>query len=208
MPITSRRTAGVDAVGDHERLVAHGVGVGLAHPLDARVEPDVGIGALERPAAEGVCALVQALADAADRALGDPLDPELLHQPLDLAGADALHVGLHHHRQQGLLGSLARLEEARQVAGARAQLGDLELERPHAGVEASGAVAVAVGGPLLAALVVLAAGQAGHLQLHHLGQDQGDALAQEVGVLGLQHLAELGAHAETAGVGHRGSPRR
>jgi len=31
----------VDAIGDKERLVAHGVGIGVAHSLDPRKEPDV-----------------------------------------------------------------------------------------------------------------------------------------------------------------------
>jgi hypothetical protein len=40
--------------------------------------------------------------------------------------------------------------------------------------------------------------------LHHLARHQGDALAQKIGVLCGEHLADIGAHSDTAGVGHRG----
>jgi hypothetical protein len=51
---------GVDAVGDHQRLVADPAG--LTHALDLGVQPQVRVGALQRPLAEDPDLLVQAAA--------------------------------------------------------------------------------------------------------------------------------------------------
>ena len=70
----------------------------------------------------------------------------------DLARRDAGHVGLLDHGHERLLGPLARLEEAREVA-ALAQLRDRELELAGAGVPAAWSVAVAVGGAVFSSLL-------------------------------------------------------
>ena len=54
------------------------------------VEPQVRVGALQRPAAEQFDLLIQAAAQRRDAVLGHPLDPQLLHQPVDLPGRTPL----------------------------------------------------------------------------------------------------------------------
>ena len=100
----------VHAVGDHQRLVAHPAR--LADPLDLGVQPQVRVGALQGPLAEDPDLLVQAAAQPGDLVLAQVVQAHLLHQPVDLAGRDAVDVGLLDHRDQGLLGPPARLQEA------------------------------------------------------------------------------------------------
>ena len=99
----------VDAVGDHQGLVAHPAG--LADPLHLGVQPQVRVGAVQRPLTEHRDLLVQAAAQPADGVLAHPVQAELLHQPVDLAGRDAVDIGLLDHRDQRLLGAPARLQE-------------------------------------------------------------------------------------------------
>ena len=81
-----------DAVGDHQRLVAHAAR--LAHPFDLGVQPQVGVGAGQGPLPEDTDLLVQAAAQPGDLVLGHALQAELGDQPVDLAGGDAVDVGL------------------------------------------------------------------------------------------------------------------
>ena len=99
----------MDAVGDHQGLVAHPTR--LTDPLDLGVQPQVGVGALEWPLAEHLDLGVQPAAQPGDLALAQMVQAHLLHQPVDLAGRDPVDVGLLHHRDQGLLGPPARLEK-------------------------------------------------------------------------------------------------
>jgi hypothetical protein len=64
---------------------------------------------------EGADGLVQTGADPGDLGLGDPrVDAHRLDQVVDAASRDALDVGLHHHRVQGLVDAAAGLEDHRE----------------------------------------------------------------------------------------------
>ena len=93
-------------VGAHPGGYHHGTG---DHPavdptLDVGgVGEDVGkLDVVEGPVAEGLEIGVELGADAAHLALGDPrAHAQGLDQVIDLAGAHAVHVGLHDHGEQG-----------------------------------------------------------------------------------------------------------
>ena len=170
----------MDAVRDHQRLVDHAAAV--ADLLDLRVQEQVRVAALQRPRPERLDVLIQRAADAADLALADP-QAEALDQLVDAPRRDAADVGLLHDGQQRLLGTPARLQNAREVA-ALADLGDLQLDLPGARVPPPRPIAVAMRRPVLGpALAALGADQLGHLELHHLRRDGLDRLADHVGVL-------------------------
>lgn len=76
-------------------------------------------------------------------ALRDPRQTQRLHQLVDAPGRDTANPSLLDHRDESLLGGLARLQERREVR-ALAQLGDAQLERAKTRVEAALAVTVAV----------------------------------------------------------------
>jgi hypothetical protein len=86
------------AVGDHQRLVAHPTP--LADPLHLGVHPQIRVGALQGPPAEDPDLLVQAAAQPGDLVLAQVVQAQLLHQPVDLAGGDAVDVGLGHRLAQ------------------------------------------------------------------------------------------------------------
>jgi hypothetical protein len=60
----------VHAIGEHQRFTHDAAAV--SDLLDLRVQPQVGVAALERPVAERVDLLVEARADPRDLALRDP----------------------------------------------------------------------------------------------------------------------------------------
>jgi hypothetical protein len=88
-------------VGDHQRLRDDSTVVSDLDVLG--VQPEVGVGALQRPLTERRHPLVQATADRRDPILRHPGDPELLDEPVDLPGRNAIDVGLHHDRHDRLL---------------------------------------------------------------------------------------------------------
>src|SRR3984885_12056903 len=113
-----------------------------------------------------------------------PLIPHGLHQEIDRAGGDALHIGLLDDRGQGLLRRPAGFEEAREVA-ALAQLRDPQLDRARPGLPAAVAVAVALIEPARATHARSSTGQGLDLHIHKTLRSVADHLAQEVGVGGL-----------------------
>jgi hypothetical protein len=103
----------VDPVGDHQGPVLDPTaGPDLLH---LGVQPQVWIGAVQGPLPEGGDLLVQAATQPGDGVLGHPGQPQGLHQPIHLAGGDAVDVGLLPHRDQGLLRAPPRLQEAGKV---------------------------------------------------------------------------------------------
>jgi hypothetical protein len=58
------------------------------------------------------------------------VDPELLDQPVDLPGPDAVDIRVQHDRDDRLLRTPPRLQEAREVRRARALLGDQQPRQP------------------------------------------------------------------------------
>jgi len=101
----------VDAVGDRQGLLPHAAG--LAHALDLGVEPQVRVAPLERLFAEDPHLLVQAPARPAGLVFVHAVQAELLDEPVDLSGRDAVDVGLLDDRDERLLGAPARLEDRR-----------------------------------------------------------------------------------------------
>jgi hypothetical protein len=167
------------------------------------VQPQVRIPALKRPLAEDPDLLVQAAAQPGDLVLAQVVQAHLLDQPVDLAGRDAVDVGLLDDRDQGLLGPPAWLEERREVA-ASAQLGDGQLDRADPGAPLARAVAVAVGGPLWRALAELGADLGADVGLHELACHPGNALQQHIGVLVLEQLVGKLGSGHPDPLGHRG----
>src|SRR5512132_740310 len=102
-------------------------------------------------------------------------------------------------RRQTTCGSAAEVR-------ALPQLGDGQLDRPDPGVPGPLPVAVTARHPVAAAFAVAGAGGLGDLGLHQLLSQPDHSLAQHVGVLVGQHLADQLAHAHPAHLGHRGAP--
>ena len=91
----------VHRVGDHQRLGHHPPVV--THLDLFGVQPQVRVGALKRPLPERLDLLIQRSAHRAHAVLGHPVDPQLLHQPVDLPRTHAVHIGLEHDRDDRLL---------------------------------------------------------------------------------------------------------
>ena len=169
------------AVGDHQGLVADPAR--LPDPLHLGVQPQIRIGAGQWPLTEHADLLVQAAAQPGDLVLAHAVQPQLLDQPVDLAGRHPVDIGLLDDRDQGLFSPPARLQEAREVA-ARCAAWGWPARAPRPGCP-SGEVgnrcagSAAVGG----ALTQLGADQRAHLGLHQLGDQPGHALAQHISVL-------------------------
>src|SRR6202008_3652281 len=170
----------------------------LAHPHVGGVDPQIRPVALDRTGEERLHLVVDLTTQPRDLALGDTAHAHGLHQIVDRAGGDALHVGLLHHRGERFLGHAARLQEAREV-GAFAQLGDTQLDRTGAGLPDPVAVAVALGQTLGALLAVSRSGLAFDLQLHQPLGGKADHLTQQIGIRGLLHERAQVHHL----VGHR-----
>src|SRR5262245_1217969 len=142
----------------------------------------------ERPAAERLHLHVEGGAHPRHLRLRDALEAQRLHEVIDLARRDPVHVGLLHHRRQRPLAPPPRLEQARKVAP-RPHFRDRELEGPDPCVPGPQPEAVAVRRSLPAALVRLRTHQGRHLCLHQRLRQYPHPLAQNVGLLLGQELA-------------------
>lgn len=107
-----------------------------------RVEPHVGVLALDRPGPERLGLLVQTGAQRRHLGAGQRRDAELLGHEPDLAGAHARDVHLAHERDHGRLDARVALEYALGEVGPLAQLGDPQLEVSEGGRQGPLAVAV------------------------------------------------------------------
>ena len=122
-----------------------------------RVEPHVRVGAgIEAALAKRRQLLVELGADPAHLALADAAAADGRHQGVDLACAHPEHVRLLNHRQQGAVDASAWFQQRREE-GPGAQLGNLQLEPAHTGIQQPAPVAVAVRGSLGVALVRVSA---------------------------------------------------
>jgi len=175
----------------------------LPDPLHLGVQPQIRVGALKGSLAEYGDLFVQAAAQPADGVLAHRLQPQLLDQPVDLAGRDAVDIGLLHDRDQRLLGPPARLQKARDVRpGPQLRDGQLQLTDP--GVPAARPVAVTLGlAAIRGTLTQPGAGQPADLGLHQLGDQPGHAVAQHVGVLVCQQLVDQVGSGHPVALGHR-----
>ena len=142
--------------------------------LDASPVRDVPF-AGQRTVQELADPLVDVLAQLRHRALRDPAQPHGLHQLVHAAGRDAADPRFLDHDHQRLLGGLAGLEEAREVA-ALPQLRHPQVESAKAGVERPVTVAVTPGRAFAAALMPTGTDQAVDIGLHdQLKDGLGDA---------------------------------
>ena len=175
----------------------------VAHLLLLGVQPQVWVGALQRPLTEHLDLLVQAGAQPRHLVLGHA-HPELLDYPVDLARGDAVDVGLLDDRDQRLLGAPARLQKRRKVSRARPQPGDRQLQLAHARVPRPLPVAIAPRrAPLRRALAELGAHDRGDLGLHQLGHHQPHRLADHVGMLARHQLVDRLRSGHPPALGHR-----
>jgi hypothetical protein len=192
----------MDAVGDHQGLVADPAG--LPDPLHLGVQPQVRIRAGQWPLPEDLDLLVQATAQPRDLILAHVVQPQLLDQPVDLAGGDPVDIGLLDHRDQGLFGPPARLQKRREVT-TLPQPGDGQLQLPNPGVPTARPIAIALGlAALRGALTKLGAGQHTDLGLHQLSDQPGHAVAQHISVLIGHELVDQVSSGHPEPLGHRG----
>ena len=192
----------LDGHGDEHRH-GHDAPV-LPHLLEGSVEEQVGVLAVETPAAEGLDLSIELAADPAHLILGDALDPQCLGELIDGTRADAVHVGLLHHAEQRAFVAPPRFQQAREVR-ALAQLRDLQLERAHARIPFPLAVPVAAGETALGALVRRSADQLRHLSVHEFLSQELQPIAQEGRINALLRLGEQVQQCHP-GVGHRRGP--
>jgi hypothetical protein len=168
---------GPHAVGDHHRHTLHPPR--FPHVLVASIQPQTGVDGVEPALAEQAALLVQALGHAADLALGQAGDAQLLDQRLNLARAHALHIGLGHHGDQRLLAAAAWLQPTRKIAPA-AQPGDRQLDRPQPRIPQAAPAAIALGHPLLGPFVAVRADLHAEFGLHQLLDKRPHRFPQEV----------------------------
>ena len=158
----------------------------LAHLQIGGIQPDIGPFAGQRTVQELADPLVDVLAQLRHRALRDPAQPHGLHQLVHAAGRDAADPRFLDHGHQRLLGGLAGLEEAREVA-ALPQLRHPQVESAKAGVERPVTVAVTPGRAFAAALMPTGTDQAVDIGLHdQLKDGLGDA-AKQITLIVLGH---------------------
>ncbi len=194
----------VDGVGDHERL---GHDTAAVTDLDVLgVQPQIRIGAGQRPLAELSDVLVEVAAQPADAVLAHRLDAELLDEAVDLARAHAVDVGLHHHADDRLLTAPPRLKEAREVRRPRPRPGDLKLDLTDPCLPRPLAIPVEVGHALGRPLAAPRARQLDDLGLHQLTHDQRHRLTQQVTVLAGHRARDDIGRGHHPVLGHRGAP--
>ena len=146
--------------------------------------------------------LVELSADPGHLGLGDAgVGAERDHEIVDAAGGDAVDVGLHHHRIQGLVDPAAGFENAGEER-ALPQLRDPQLDVAGLGRQQLRAGAVAFGHSVLAAFVAVGADNPGGFELDQLLQHGADRLADHVNaVAGAERVQQL--RQGRLGQGHR-----
>src|SRR5215203_2240430 len=166
------------------------------------VEPDVGVGALQRPAPEALDLLVELLAEPTDLALGDALHPEGPDEVVHLACGDAADVGFLDHSRKRPLGTSSGLQQRGEVARVPNPRHP-QFHSPDPRVPVPLAVSVAL--PRASGRALVAGGAHVLLDLHlhkRLGK-QPNALLEEGGVLLDHRLAQQLVESYPQLVGHR-----
>jgi hypothetical protein len=180
---------GVDPDGDHDRDVDDPAA--LADLLGQGVHPHIGVGpGIEGPVAELGDGLVELGGHAGHLGLGKRLDSQGLHEPVDAPGGHTADIALGHHRDEGLLGPSAGIEEpVREVAGPP-QLRDRQLDRADPRVEGPLAVAVAVVEPLRRLLTPARSSQGVDLGGHQPLGELGHHLPEQIVLVAVELLAQ------------------
>ena len=175
------------------------------------VDEHVGELALEGPVAERLELGVELSADPRHLGLGDAaVGPQRLDQVVDLAGADTVDVGLHHHCEQGPVDPPAPLEDRREEAPGP-QLRDLDGDVTCGGGDQLGAVPVALRGAGLRPLAMGGADEVGGLQLDELLEHPGQARADRFGDVAQRSQRRAGRTPQggtQSRPGHRSEARR
>jgi hypothetical protein len=159
--------------------------------------------AVQRPGPELLHRPVQALGQHRDLALGQARDPQRLRQLPHPPGRDPQQVAGGHHRNQGLLGAAAALQQPLREIAARPQLRDLQLDRPGPGAPPPLPVAVAVVHPIRARLPIRRPAQRVGFGAHQRLGERLDHRAQQIRTRGLQQLAHPPGKVHTGHIGHR-----
>ncbi len=144
---------------------------------------------------------VEAGTDPGHLGLGHAGPAERGDQVIDAAGGDAVDVGLHHHRVQGLVDPPAGLEDLGEER-ALAQLRDRQVHVPGLRGEHPCPGAVALGDAGVGPLVPGGADHLRGLELDQVLQRDPDRFTDQVHALpGAEHLEQLGQG--RLGQGHR-----
>jgi hypothetical protein len=196
-------TGGAYGNGDHHRQRHHPPL--LAHLQEGRIKPEIRIGPFQVACPKPLDLTVQLLAQPAHLALADAGHPQGLHEIIDPAGRNALHIGLLDHGHEGSLGAFARLKQAGEVAAIPGS-GYAQLDGPHAGVPTPLSVAVALTRPGWRAFVSLGAQVLANLQLHQCLAQHLHPVSQEVGIPIKLRLAEQVQKCHSQLIGHRIGP--
>ena len=169
----------VHRIGDDQRF---GHDSAVVSDLDVLgIEPQVRVGALQRPLAKRGNPLVQPAADRRDAVLGHPRDPELLDEPVDLPSRDPVDVGLHHNRNDRLLRRPPCLQERREIRRTGPLARDQQLDPPGPRLPPPRPVPVAMRRPRLRTdLTELSANLSRDLALHQLARDERHRLTHEI----------------------------
>jgi hypothetical protein len=193
----------VHRIGDDQRL---GHDPPAVSDLDLfGVEPQVGVGAVQRPLAKQLDLLIQRPAQRRYTVLGHPVDPQLLDQPVDLASAHPVDIRLQHDRHDRLLTAPPRLQEARKVRAPSPLLGNQQLDLPDPRLPRPGAIPVAMRRPTIRRdLPQPGADLSPDLRLHQRPRDQRNRLAREILKPTIAHLRNDIGNRHPLNLGHRG----
>ena len=189
--------------GDHHRQGHHASFP--AHFQEGRIEPKIRIGPFQPARAKPLYLDVQLLAQPAHLALADARYPQGLHQIIHPPRRDALHVGLLNHGHQRPLGTLARLQQAGEVAAIPCS-GHPQLDGAHAGVPGPLPVAIALACPARRAFMSLGGQVLAELELHERLAQHPHAVTQEVSVPLKLCLAQQLQKCHPQLIGHRVVP--
>ncbi len=143
----------VDA-GGHDDGDVHGPSALAALHFEG-IEPEVGVGGFQGPLAESLHGLIEFTGDLGDARLGDPRQPEGLHQALHPAGRDAEDVRLGDNREERPFRPAPRLQEPLREVGPLPKPRDSQGHLAHPGFQRAYPIAVAGVDAFLGTLAVL-----------------------------------------------------
>jgi hypothetical protein len=179
--------------GGHYHRLGHDPAAGTGLDVGG-IEEHVGeLDVAQRPVPERSQRLVELPADPGDLGLADPRPgAQGGDEIVDLAGRDAVDVGLHHHRVEGPVDPPAPIEDAREEA-AMAQLRDRQVHIPGLRRQQARPGAVALVGPRVGPLMGFGADERGCFGIDEGLEDHLHALADQVDVTaGAQRVEQLG----------------
>src|SRR5699024_5522199 len=162
-----------------------------------------GPGLVQGAVAELLDVLVQRLRHPADLRLRERVDAQGLHQLVHAAGGDTGEVAVRDDRDQRGFGAFAPLEQPLGKVGARAELGDRDVDRADPCVEVAMAVAVALRRTTSAGPPVLRAGNSvrvrGEQGVDHVLQQAAHQIRRRRG----QGFTEQAGRVDNVRCGHR-----